>query len=60
MLNNISPLLIRIQNYHLKYPNVLRQMSLCEWCFTQKIDFLLTNRVILAINWRDSLGSLGI
>jgi hypothetical protein len=26
MLNNIFPFLIEMQNYHLKYPNVLQQI----------------------------------
>ena len=29
MLNSISPLQTKTQNYHLKYPNVLHQISQC-------------------------------
>ena len=56
MLNNIFPLHTNTQNYHLKYPNVLHQMSYIYSHF--KKSLMLKNAIILAISKHDSLRPL--
>jgi hypothetical protein len=51
----------KIQNYHLKYPNVLRKLSYnVKKIPLKRVTFMLTNNIIMAINRCDTFKPVDI